>query len=150
MVFENGRLLEVEETESLTKKVVLEKGVPFSGSFDGDYFCETLSGTDYDVSTIVHSLNIDGDKIKLYSYLKGTDAGGEYNGKYIYNEKDGTVTADLTFTVRSNGEIDVYSIKVEGKLLEYGGFVHFVLTSAVPETFGLSVEDVFPMTFRTE
>lgn len=150
VVFENGRLLEVEETESLTKKVVLEKGVPFSGSLDGDYFCETLSGTDYGVSTIVHSLNIVGDKIKLYSYLKGTDAGGEYDGKYIYNEKDGTVTADLTFTVRSNGEIDVYSIKVEGKLLEYGGFVHFVLTSAVPETFGLSVEDVFPMTFRTE
>ena len=148
VVSKGGKLVEVEEIEALSKQTVLEKGVPFSGKLDGSYYCETRRGADYDAHTITHSLTVGDGRIKLYSYVKSTCGGGCYEGDFKYSDTDGTLTADIVYTVTSEGDVFTENFKIEGRLLEYGGFVHFVLTACEPEAFHITTEDPFPMTFR--
>ncbi len=136
-------ITDITEVSTITKETVLAEGVPYYGELEGEYIAKNMNENgDY----IYRSIQIHSDgTMTVMAGLDGTDAGGSYEGTYTYQRESGTFKGEFVMSRYSNGEhITSAPMTVEGQLLEYGGFVHFVCTAS--ELYDLSPEQSLPIT----
>ncbi len=139
----NGYITSVCEADTITKAEVTGGGKPYLGELNGTHVSKAYGGSGITVRTVT----IFEDTITVASYVDGTDAGGTYEGTYSYDPLTGRILAYLDFTYRDNSgnKVIVSGRRIEGKLLEYGGFVHFICEGSWFDT--LTPDDPLPLSF---
>lgn len=139
----NGLITSVTEAVTITKAEVLEHGTPYLGELNGTHLSKAYGSSGITVRTVT----VFEDTITVASYVDGTDAGGIYDGTYSYDPTTGVMRAYLAFTYHDNNgnKVVVSHRRIEGKLLEYGGFVHFICEGGEFKT--LTPDDPLPLSF---
>ena len=127
-----GYIISVEETETITRDIVLKKGKPYTGSLEGQHVCV--------VNNRYYGITISGNTISASVGLYQTDAGGTGKGTYTYDPATGKMTITTIEKYHDgNGNLLVNSPKtVTGKLYEYGDMVHFLYDDAKATPLPLS------------
>ena len=127
-----GYIISVEETETITRDIVLKKGKPYTGSLEGQHVCV--------VNNRYYGITISGDTISASVGLYQTDAGGTGKGTYTYDPATGKMTITTIEKYHDgNGNLLVNSPKtVTGKLYEYNDMVHFLYDDAKATPLPLS------------
>ena len=145
----SGYLESVEEVETFTKDKVLKNGKPYTGDFDGMFTCQAyrFRQGNFNYDFLSHTVYIQSDgTICANSGLVGTGGPIGYEGTYQYDVKTGDFSTKLIGRYANEGEVTIYpEAEVQGKLYEYGGFVHFVCESS--GIHSLMVNDPIPLTF---
>ncbi len=141
----NGYIDSVDMTETFTKHTVTSEGTPYTGKLGGIYRMYSYSSGQNCI--IAHNIYIlDDGTIYSLSGPYATDDGVTYKGTYEYDRKTGGFTATVTGSYYSEGVWYTTSEgTVKGKLLEYGGFVHFVCESS--DLYSVTPDDPLPLTF---
>lgn len=93
--------------------------------------------------------NSDGNRgtISVGTGIPNSDAVLSYSGDYRYDPSTGVLSAEISWKkYNEDGTQTVSEVKrVLGRLLSYGGMVHFLCEFSDTET--ISPEDVLPLTF---
>ncbi len=147
---ENGRVTSCEEVPTVTRETVLGEGVPYTGDLAGRYTCKVDDGGTL-LGRVVHLQpdNSDGNRgmISVGTGIPNSDAVLSYSGDYRYDPSTGILSAEISWKkYNEDGTQTVSEVKrVLGRLLSYGGMVHFLCEFSDTET--ISPEDVLPLTF---
>ncbi len=139
----DGKIFSVREVPTMTKVTVAggAEGIVYSGPLEGRY-----TGVAYGRTRTV---DIKGNQITVYSYQTGTDAGGIYTGEYVYHPDTGYFWANLSFSYHdgNGGRVTMPAEPIEGRLYEYGGFIHFACRSNPGKHTTVNNTQALPLTF---
>lgn len=143
-----GEIKSISKVTTPLKSKIRESGEPYMGELDGVYICKSYSNAA--AGQFSRRITLSGDTINAVVSIDGTDAAGTYSGTFTYDRSTGAFNAKLVQTIiyeDDRGMVQQHYTdgKVNGVLLEYGGFLHFLCTYS--DFSDLSPSDPVPLTF---